>query len=61
MKKMKTFFYVLFALDVLASCVVAALATLLAGIVTAFVLLTLNISVYATILKADKVGKNGTK
>lgn len=61
MKKMKTFFYVLFALDVLASCVVAALATLLAGIVTAFVLLTLNISVYAIILKADKVGKNGTK
>ncbi|MCA6069702.1 MAG: hypothetical protein LE180_01045 [Endomicrobium sp.] len=61
MKKMKTFFYVLFALDVLASCVVAALVTLLAGIATAFVLLTLNISVYAIILKADKVGKNGTK
>jgi len=61
MKKVKMFFYTLFALDILASCVVAVTANVLAGIVTAVVLLSLNITVYAIILKADKAGKRGAK
>jgi hypothetical protein len=61
MNRIKTFFYVLFTLDILASCVVAVLVTLLAGILTALVLLTLNVTVYAIILKAYKMGKNETK
>lgn len=61
MKKVKMFFYTLFALDILASCVVAVTANVLAGIATAVVLLSLNITVYAIILKADKAGKHGAK
>ncbi|MDR1104482.1 MAG: hypothetical protein LBK92_03930 [Endomicrobium sp.] len=61
MKKIKMFFYTLFTLDILASCVVAVAANVPAGIATVVVLLSLNIIVYAIILKADKAGKRGAK
>jgi hypothetical protein len=61
MKKIKIFFYTLFALDVLASFVVAIVASVTAGVATAIVLLFLNMTVYAIILKGNKAGKNGTK
>jgi hypothetical protein len=61
MKKIKMFFYTLFVLDILASCVVAFAASIPAGITTAIVLLSINITVYAIILKADKAGKRGSK
>jgi hypothetical protein len=61
MKKVKIFFYILFILDILASCVVAVAASVLAGVTTAIVLLSINITVYAIILKADKAGKRGAK
>jgi hypothetical protein len=61
MKKIKIFFYTLFTLDVLASFVVAIVANIMAGVATAMVLLFLNITVYAIIIKAYKAGKNGPK
>jgi hypothetical protein len=61
MKRIRIFFYTLFLLDVLASFVVTIVANIMAGVVTAIVLLFLNITVYAIILKAYKAGKNGTK
>jgi hypothetical protein len=61
MKKIKVFFYTLFLLDILASFVIAVAANITAGIATAIVLLFLNITVYAIILKAYKAGNNGTK
>jgi uncharacterized oligopeptide transporter (OPT) family protein len=61
MRKIKILFYILFVLDVLAGFVVAALASLQAGIVTASVLLILNITVYAIIIKAYKAGNDGAK
>jgi hypothetical protein len=56
MKKIKMFFHILFVLDILASCIVAVAASVLAGIATAVVLLSLNITVYVIILKAGKCG-----
>jgi hypothetical protein len=61
MKKIKIFFYTLFALDILTSFVVAIVTSVTAGIATAVVLLFLNITVYAIILKAYKVGNHGAK
>ncbi|MDR2437297.1 MAG: hypothetical protein LBD17_04435 [Endomicrobium sp.] len=61
MKRIKIFFYTLFSLDVLASFIIAIIANVMVGVVTAIVLLFLNITVYAIILKAYKAGKNGTK
>ncbi|MDR2399124.1 MAG: hypothetical protein LBD61_01590 [Endomicrobium sp.] len=61
MKKIKIFFYTLFILDILASIVVAFAANTTAGIATAVVLLSLNITVYAIIVKVDKAGRHGTK
>lgn len=61
MKKIKIFFCALFILDILASITVALTANITAGIATAIVLLSLNITVYVIILKADKVGRHGTK
>ncbi|MDR3124873.1 MAG: hypothetical protein LBU10_03235 [Endomicrobium sp.] len=64
MKKIKIFFYTLFVLDVIAGFVVGKFVSLTAAVIAAFVLLFLNLSVYAIILKLhkqlDKV-KNGTK
>jgi len=61
MKKIKIFFYILFLLDILASCVVAVVASASAGAATAVALLSLNITVYVIILKADKAGDHGAK
>ncbi|MDR0800063.1 MAG: hypothetical protein LBN01_00825 [Endomicrobium sp.] len=61
MKKIKIFFYILFALDIFAGCIVAEFVNLFAGIVTASVLLILNITVYAVILKVMKVGNNKSR
>jgi hypothetical protein len=64
MKKIKIFFYTLFVLDVIAGFVVGKFVSLTAAIITIFVLLFLNSTVYTIVLKLhkqlDKV-KNGTK
>ncbi|MDR2067216.1 MAG: hypothetical protein LBP57_05290 [Endomicrobium sp.] len=64
MKKIKIFFYTLFVLDVIAGFVVGKFVSLAAAIFTIFVLLFLNLTVYAIILKLHKQlekAKNGTK
>ncbi|MDR1523378.1 MAG: hypothetical protein LBS29_05470 [Endomicrobium sp.] len=65
MTKIKTFFYILFILDILAGLIVGIFVSLYAAIATAFVLLVLNLTFYAIILKAykqsNKVEKNGSK
>ena len=61
MKKIKIFFYILFALDIFAGCIVAKFMNLFAGITAASVLLTLNITVYTVILKVMKVGNNKSR
>jgi hypothetical protein len=64
MKRIKIFFYTLFVLDVIAGSVVGKFVSLTAAIITIFVLLFLNLTVYTIILKLhkqlDRV-KNGTK
>jgi hypothetical protein len=61
MKKIKILFYTLFALDVLAGFIVAIATNITASISTAIVLLSLNITVYAIIVKVYKAGKHGAK
>ncbi|MDR0977737.1 MAG: hypothetical protein LBL71_01700 [Endomicrobium sp.] len=57
MKKIKIFFYTLFLLDILAGCIVAVDINMLCGIITSAVLLLLNITVYAIIIKVEEVDK----
>ncbi|MDR1418536.1 MAG: hypothetical protein LBI80_05245 [Endomicrobium sp.] len=63
MKKFKIFFYILFSLDIFVGFIVWKFVSLLAGVITAFVLLFLNLTVYAIILKGykqlEKVKDNG--
>ncbi|MDR1243766.1 MAG: hypothetical protein LBJ79_01040 [Endomicrobium sp.] len=64
MKKFKIFFYTLFSLDIFVGFVVWKFVNLLAAVITTFVLLFLNLTVYAIILKLHKQldkAKNGTK
>ena len=64
MKKIKIFFYTLFVSDVIAGFVVGEFVSLTAAIITILVLLFLNLTVYAIILKLHKQldkEKNGTK
>jgi hypothetical protein len=60
-KKLKIFFYTLFILDILAGCAVAIATSIFAGIITAVVLLSLNVTGYIVILKVGKVSKNGKR
>ncbi|MDR0724095.1 MAG: hypothetical protein LBF23_02795, partial [Endomicrobium sp.] len=53
-KKLKKIFYGLFSLDIFAGFVVWEFVNLLAAVITTFVLLVLNLTVYAIILKSYK-------
>lgn len=55
MKKIKTLFYCLFAADIAAGIAVSLIKNAAAGIITAAVLLVINISVYAVFLKMEKI------
>jgi uncharacterized membrane protein YqjE len=63
MKKFKIFFYTLFSLDIFVGFIVWKFVNLLAAVITTFVLLVLNLTVYAIILKGykqlNKVKNNG--
>ncbi|MDR2616742.1 MAG: hypothetical protein LBC22_02900 [Endomicrobium sp.] len=64
MKKFKIFFYTLFSLDIFVGFIVWKFVNLLAAVITTFVLLFLNLTVYAIILKLHKQldkAKSGTK
>ncbi|MDR1196121.1 MAG: hypothetical protein LBL00_06575 [Endomicrobium sp.] len=54
-KKIKILFYILFALDIAAGAAVAFFMSILHGIIVSAVLLILNITVYAIILKAQRI------
>lgn len=62
MRFFKIVFYSLFSLDIFSGFIVWKFVNLLAAITTVFVLLTLNLIVYAVILKGyrqlDKIKKN---
>ncbi len=60
-KTIKKLFYALFLLDILAGIAVGFILSAFAGIVTAAVLLVLNITVFIMLLKMSKIteGKNG--
>lgn len=54
-KYIKIFFFILFALDIAAGFALAHFLTILHGIVAAAVLLILNLTVFAIILKMQKI------
>jgi len=56
-KTIKILFFSLFTLDILAGIVVFHLVSPIAGITTAFVLLSLNGVVFAIMMKMFKVGE----
>jgi uncharacterized MnhB-related membrane protein len=60
-RQIKLFFYILFALDILAGCIISYLVNLLTGVITVSIILILNVAVYSIMLKADKAGRNGAK
>jgi hypothetical protein len=62
-KHIKVLFYALFALDILAGAAVARFLSVLHGIITCAVLLILNVTVFAIILKIQKIKEraNGHK
>ncbi|MDR1926328.1 MAG: hypothetical protein LBQ13_01390 [Endomicrobium sp.] len=60
-RQIKLFFCILFASDILTGCIISYLVNLLTGVITASIILILNVIVYSIILKADKAGRNGAK
>jgi hypothetical protein len=61
MQKIKILFYTFFVFDVFGGCVVGVCSNVVAGVLTAVVLLSLNVTGYVVILKIKKVGESGTK
>lgn len=54
-KKIKILFYFLFVLDIIAGIAAGMILGLLQGIIAGTVLLILNVTVYAIILKMQKI------
>jgi hypothetical protein len=54
-KTIKILFYAFFTADIIAGLLVGFYLGILAGIITAVVLLSINITVYAIILKIQKI------
>lgn len=58
-KTIKNLFYILFILDLAAGAAVGVFMYPAAGIITAVVLLALNITVYISMLKIFKISQKG--
>ncbi|MDR0822250.1 MAG: hypothetical protein LBN20_00515 [Endomicrobium sp.] len=59
-KLIKRFFYFLFAADIIAGIVIALKKGIVFGIITAAVLLLLNLIVFRIILKMEKINESRT-